>query len=140
MQVSYRADGKPETDSLDVSASHGAGLTFAVAGSGRLSCDAETALDRSEPDWAGLLGADQLAVRDLLADSDGMAVAGTRVWCALECLRKAGATSQSLAVEKVYADRWVVLSAGDARIATWPTWVDDRPDPVVFAVLAGQKG
>ncbi|HEU5471194.1 MAG TPA: type I polyketide synthase [Actinophytocola sp.] len=139
-EVRYRPDGKPETDGAAVSSSHGAGLTFAIAGSGRLGCDVEPAVNRGAEDWAGLLGPEALAVRDLIVaeSGDSASVAGTRVWCALECLRKAGATSQALTVDRVQPDGWVALSTGDSRIATWVTTINDRPDPVVFAVLSGE--
>jgi enediyne polyketide synthase len=70
---------------------------------------------------------------------ESAAVAGTRVWGALECLRKTGAPSQALTVDRVGPDGWVVLSAGDAAIATWVTTVHGRLDPVVFAVLSGEE-
>jgi enediyne polyketide synthase len=142
VEVRYRPDGKPEVDGAEVSASHGAGLTLAVAGSGRLGCDVETALPRAEQDWADLLGADLLAVRDLLSQeaAETAAVAGTRVWGALECLRKTGSTTQALTVERVHPDGWAVLSAGDAKVATWATTVNGRTEPVVFAVLVGKEG
>jgi enediyne polyketide synthase len=141
-RLRYRPHGRPEADGVTVSASHGAGLTMVVAGAGRLSCDLESVVERSVADWTDLLGAGQLAVRDLLATEAGdtTAVASTRVWSALECLRKAGATSQALALDRIHPGGWALLSAGDARIATWVTTVNDRPDPVVFAVLAGKKG
>ncbi len=138
VSVRYRPDGKPEIDGAEVSAAHGAGLTLALAGTGRIGCDVEVALTRSERDWAELLGERQLSVLSLLGDE--MSVAGTRIWAALECLRKAGATTQALTVDKIHADRWVTLSAGDAVIATWVTRIEDLPDPVVFAVLTGKEG
>jgi enediyne polyketide synthase len=61
------------------------------------------------------------------------------VWTALECVRKTGELTQSLAVHRVHQDGWAVLSAGGAKIATWATTVHDRPAPVVFAVLAGEE-
>ncbi|OZM72033.1 erythronolide synthase [Amycolatopsis antarctica] len=139
--VRYRADGKPEIGGAEVSASHTAGLTLVVAGAGALACDAETAVERTEEDWAGLLGADLLAVRDLLVADTGesVTVAGTRIWSAIECIRKTGLMTQALTVHGVHDDGWVLLSGGRARIATWATTVDDRPDPVVFAVLEGDE-
>ncbi|MDT5036993.1 MAG: enediyne polyketide synthase, partial [Micromonosporaceae bacterium] len=141
VRLRYRPDGRPEADGVTVSASHGAGLTLVVAGSGRLSCDVESVVERATVDWTDLIGADQVAVRDLLAveTGDPTAVASTRVWSALECLRKAGATAQALVVDRVQPGGWALLSAGDAHIATWVTTVNDRPDPVVFAVLAGRE-
>jgi enediyne polyketide synthase len=137
----YRSDGRPETDGATVSASHGAGLTMLVAGTGRIGCDVESVVARSGADWADLLGAEQLAVRDLLVREAGDtdAVAGTRVWSALECLRKVGATAQALVLDRVRPDGWAVLSAGHATVATWVTTLNDRPDPVVFAVLMGES-
>ncbi|APU15745.1 type I polyketide synthase [Actinoalloteichus fjordicus] len=138
--------GLPETargsagTTIEMSASHGAGLTMVVAGAGPLGCDVEPAVERSEADWAGLLGPALLAVRDLVgAEADeNRSVAGTRVWAALECARKAGSTSITLTVDRSRPDGWTVFSSGRSRIATWVTTVDDRPDPVVFAVLVGE--
>ncbi|MET8544670.1 type I polyketide synthase [Kitasatospora sp. NPDC004799] len=147
VELRHRPDGKPEIagapelDGITVSASHGPGLTLAVAGRGRLGCDVETVLERTAEDWDALLGSGQLALRDLLVSEAGCspAVAGTRVWSALECLRKSGATSQALTLDRVHPGGWVVLSAGDAAVATWVTTVNDRTEPVVFAVLVGKE-
>jgi enediyne polyketide synthase len=139
--VRYRPDGRPEIDGGTVSAAHGAGLTLVVTGEHRLACDVEVVADRDEDDWATLLGADQLGVRDLVAaDADEPAsVAATRVWSALECLRKAGVTTPALTLDRVEPEGWVVLSDGESRIATWVTTVNDVPDQVVLAVLAGEE-
>lgn len=136
----HRPDGKPEIDGAAVSAAHGAQLTFAVVGAGTLTCDVETAAHRTQEDWSGLLGKDLLAVGDLLTVEAGESptVAYTRVWTALECVRKAGGLTQVLTVERVDADGWTVLSSGRARIATWVTTITGRPEPVVFAVLHEQ--
>nr|AFV52145.1 polyketide synthase [Streptoalloteichus sp. ATCC 53650] len=138
--VRYRPDGKPEVAGAQVSAAHTGGLTFAVVGGGRLGCDAESAVERSAEDWAALLGRDQEAVRDLVAAETGepATVAATRVWSALECLRKTGATTQALTVTDVRPGGWVVLSAGNALVATWATTVAGQAGPTVFAVLVGE--
>jgi enediyne polyketide synthase len=139
--VSYRPDGKPEIDGGEVSASHGAGLTLVVAGAGQLTCDVETAVERTEGDWAGLLGPQLMEVRDQLtgATGEGAAVTATRVWAAMECVRKTGAVQQSLAIDRVHREGWVSLSAGSARVATWVTTITGRTEPVVFAVLVGRE-
>jgi enediyne polyketide synthase len=139
--VRYRPDGKPELDGVAISASHGAGVSLVVTGSGRLGCDVETVAHRSEEDWAGLLGEGLLRVRDLVMAESGenADVAGTRAWAALECLRKAGVTTRNLTVDRLHPDGWVVLSAGDAKVATWVTTLSYGPDSVVFAVLSGEE-
>jgi enediyne polyketide synthase len=139
--VRHRPDGKPEVDGATISASHGGGVSLVVTGSGRLACDVETVAGRTDQDWAGLLGDGLLGVRDLVVAESGedTDVAGTRVWSALECLQKAGVTTRTLTVDRVEADGWVVLSAGDAKVATWVTTLSYGPDSVVFAVLAGEE-
>ncbi|WP_374225698.1 SDR family NAD(P)-dependent oxidoreductase [Nocardiopsis sp. B62] len=141
VRVRHRPDGRPEVEGARVSASHGAGLTLAVTGSGRLACDVETLRERSDEDWAGLLGGGLMSVRDLVAErvQESPHLAAARLWGALECLRKAGGTGRSLTLEEVGEHGWVVLSSGDTRIATWSTTLNGNPDPVVFAVLSGEE-
>ncbi|WP_024875062.1 type I polyketide synthase [Saccharomonospora piscinae] len=141
VSVRYRPDGRPEVDGATMSASHGAGVTLAVAGDGRLGCDVEAVAQRSAADWAGLLGDALGDVRDVVAAECGedADVAGTRLWSALECLRKAGITDRTLTVYRAHEDGWVVLSAGDVRVATWKTTVNGSAAPVVFAVLSTQE-
>ncbi|TDV41028.1 SDR family NAD(P)-dependent oxidoreductase [Actinophytocola oryzae] len=136
--VRYRPDGKPELDGASISASHGAGLSLVVTGSGPIGCDVEPVAQRTEDDWTGLLGAGLIAVRDLVAAEagDDTDVAGTRIWSALECLRKTGSSTRALTVDRVDQDGWVVLSAGDTKVATWVTTVNEVAEPVVFAVLS----
>ena len=57
--VLHRGDGKPELpgEGLSVSASHGAGVTLAVGGTGRVGCDVEVVRERTVDDWQALLGA-----------------------------------------------------------------------------------
>ncbi|MFE0025270.1 SDR family NAD(P)-dependent oxidoreductase [Amycolatopsis sp. NPDC059021] len=141
VEMRYRPDGKPETDGAEVTASHTSRLTLVVAGSGQVACDIETAVERTEEDWAGLLGEELLAVGQLLAADAGepATVANTRVWSALECVRKTGDMTQALTVRRVEADGWALLASGQFRIATWATTINDRTDPVVFAVLQGEE-
>jgi enediyne polyketide synthase len=138
--VLYRGDGKPAVPGCDVaiSASHGAGVTFAVAGSTRLTCDIETVRDRSAQDWHALLGADLAALGKTVqgAAGDEPAVAATRVWGAVECIRKAGrALAQPLTFENAGPGGWVVLRSGSASIMTFATWLRGQPQGIVLAVL-----
>lgn len=139
--VRHRPDGRPEVDGGTVSASHTAGLTLVVTGSGVLACDAETVVARTPEDWSGLVGADLLAVRDVVAREvdESPDVAATRVWSALECVRKTGSSTQVLTLHSVRPGGWVLLSAGAARVATWVTRIEGRTEPVVFAVLATRE-
>jgi enediyne polyketide synthase len=135
----YRPDGRPEIDGANVTASHGAGLTLVVASAASVACDVEIVAERTDEDWSGLLGG--LALRDLVAAEtrESGQTAATRVWCALECLRKAAVTTQALTLDRVDEEGWVLLSDGDVSIATWVTTLNDVADPVVFAILSDKE-
>jgi enediyne polyketide synthase len=142
--LTHRGDGKPELlgEGVDVSASHGADLTLAVAGSGRVGCDVETVRSRSPRDWEGLLGPAQFPLAELVGREHGeeLPVAATRVWGAVECLRKTGrALPGPVTLEPGGSDGWVLLRSGQARIATFRTSVRDVPHPVVFTILTEES-
>ncbi|MEO5876360.1 MAG: type I polyketide synthase [Streptosporangiaceae bacterium] len=141
----YRPDGRPEAaGGLTISAAHGPGLTLATVLDGAantgatLGCDVEAV---AQQPWAGLLGANQ-TLAGLLATETGEEpdVAGTRVWTALECLRKAGlAWDSPLTFAPPPRPGWVVLTSGSVRIATFATLVGSSSGPVVFAILTEER-
>jgi enediyne polyketide synthase len=138
--LSHRADGKPELSSgrAAVSASHGAGVTLAVVGPERVGCDAEAVRELSQEDWRGLLDTDQFALAELIQRERGesLSVAATRVWGAVECLRKVGrAVPGAITLAQSYADGWVSLDSGHAKVATFATRLRDQADLTVFTVL-----
>ncbi|HEX6521296.1 MAG TPA: type I polyketide synthase [Streptosporangiaceae bacterium] len=138
-EVSYRPDGMPLVEDVQVTASHGAGITFAVASHRRVACDVEVAATRSDEEWADLLGPDGLALARMLSSGRGesLSVAATRVWGAIETLRKTGHATITLAdASGPEAGRWVVLSSGSDRIASFVTNLHRISDPVVFTMLA----
>lgn len=138
--VSHRGDGKPEVavDGIGVSASHGAGVTLAVTGPGRVGCDVEAVRDRTVEDWRALLGAEQFALAELIQRELGeeLSVAATRAWGAVECLRKTGRVlAGPVTLARQGPAGWVLLHSGQAKIAAFSTRLRDEPDPVVFALL-----
>ncbi|ALG15186.1 erythronolide synthase [Kibdelosporangium phytohabitans] len=143
VEVTHRPDGRPETQGAEISASHSAGLTFAVADThNRVACDVEVAVTRPADDWAPLLGPDQLALAKLVAQERGedLSVAATRVWGAVECLRKLGrARIDGLTAGPARTDQWVQFRFGDIRIATFVTALRDMADPVVFTMVTGSE-
>jgi enediyne polyketide synthase len=136
--VRYRPDGAPEVEGgTAVSASHGAGVTFAVAGTGSVACDVELAAARTDEEWAGLIGPDGLALAGLVAreQSEELSVSATRIWGAAETLRKIGHGRIELVAEPNGPAGWVALRSGSARIATFVTALRQVDDPVVFTML-----
>jgi enediyne polyketide synthase len=144
----WRADGKPvlqAAGTMAVSAAHSNGLTLAVAGPKPVACDLEPVRARSEQTWRDLLGRDRCSLAELIAREAGedFQTAATRVWTALESLKKAEAPEDvplvllSCSREK---QGCVSLAASGLRIAT--SIVQFRDDPMQFAVsvLAGSNG
>jgi enediyne polyketide synthase len=139
-RVRHRPDGKPEADNgAEVSSSHGAGVTFAVVGDRPVACDVQTVEQRTPEEWSGLLGPAHLDLARLLSSERGeqFPLAATRVWAAVECLRKSGrAVADLTAATGPGPDRWVLLRSGSALVATFPTALRGVADPVVFSMLA----
>ena len=144
--VRYRRDGKPEvTGEVSVSVSHGAGITLAVAGPGPVGCDVQAspgdvqASPGHDPgDWRLMLDEEHLALAELIGRErdEELPVSATRVWGALECLRKAGRTvAGPITLDEDRPDNWVLLRSADARIATFVTHLRDEAAPVVFTIL-----
>jgi enediyne polyketide synthase len=137
--VRHRTDGKPEVaEDVIVSASHKAGVTFAVAGTVPVGCDAELVDDRSDEDWQALLGTSHFALAELVRGERGetLSMAATRVWGAIECLSKIGHTAAGpITLAEFRADGWVLFRAGQAQIATFPARLRDETNPVVFTIL-----
>jgi len=138
VEVRYRPDGRPEVaGDREISAAHGAGLTLCVATRGVVGCDVEPVVARPEAAWRDLLGP-HAALAALLTTStaDDADTAATRVWTAIECLRKCGCSSGApLVLLPSQPDAWVVFGSGELRIATLATAVRGVAEPVVFAIL-----
>lgn len=138
--VLHRPDGKPEVPGgEEVSVAHGAGLTLATVGE-QVTCDVEPVVSRSDQDWRGLLGEDRYAFARLLVreHNEDLSLAATRVWCAAECVQKAGRpVEERLTLLEHESDGWVLFGAGDARVATYVTTVRRQEGQVVFAVRGG---
>jgi enediyne polyketide synthase len=138
--VLHRGDGKPELPGEDIaiSASHGAGVTLAVGRAGRVGCDVEVVRQRATEDWQGLLGAGPFALAELIQREQGeeFPVAATRVWSAVECLRKSGRVLPGpVTLAGAAADGWVLLESGRSKIATFRTRLQGQADAVIFAIL-----
>jgi enediyne polyketide synthase len=143
------ANGKPEIQPpgpTGVSAAHSGSLTLAVAGPKPVACDLEPVRERSQQMWRDLLGRDRCSLAELIAGEAGedFQTAATRVWTALESLKKAAAPlSEDTPLVLVSCSRekqgCVSLAASGLRIST--SIVQFRDDPTQFAVsvLAGSN-
>jgi enediyne polyketide synthase len=141
--VSWRADGKPEVQmsAVGVSAAHSNGLTLAVAGPSPVACDLEPVCARSDQVWRDLLGREHWSLAELIAVEarEDLQTAATRVWTALESLRKAEAPADGPLVLLACSQEkqgCVSLAAHGLRIATSIVHFRDDPTPFAVSVLA----
>jgi len=140
-----RPDGKPSPNGVHVSRSHAGQLTLEVTSHVPVGCDCEQVTPRRQDGWRDLLGPDGFALAELIAHSasESPDIAATRVWCAIESLKKAGARPDAglvLSSEDATASApssWITLRSGAARIATLVAPVDGAGQPFAFAILVG---
>jgi enediyne polyketide synthase len=135
--VRHRADGRPEiSEGLNVSVAHSGDLTLAVTTAGPVGCDLEAVTSRDANVWRDLLGRDGFRLAELMAGHGDFNVAATRVWCAVECLKKSGAMARApLVLAPPGQDGWVLLSCGAHTIATYCAEVCDIAVRLVIGVL-----
>jgi enediyne polyketide synthase len=140
--VHRRPDGKPEIGGdWAVSVAHADDLTLAVAvagNNGSPGCDLEPVVARTAETWRDLLGSERFTLAETIAQEAGedQDTAATRVWTALESLKKAGvAPNQPLVLKGIDENGWVRLSAGAATIATLVSQIQTRPETLALAIL-----
>jgi enediyne polyketide synthase len=144
--IQRRPDGKPGPEGAAradraVSAAHAGDLTLAVAApkpAGPVGCDLEPVTSRSGDAWRDLLGSERIQLAEVITVSAGekLDAAATRVWAAVESLKKAGATLETpLTLDEVSADGWVILVAGALRVATYVATVQGMAEPLALAIL-----
>ncbi len=151
--ILHRPDGKPEVAGGGaVSVAHSGDLVLAVTGSEPLGCDLEVVRERSETVWRDLLGAERHRLARLLAREHGedFDAAATRVWAAVESLKKAGrGPGASLTYTPLQtsgptarggAGSWVLLASGSLAIATVLLPRPETGERCVLAVLASPGG
>lgn len=141
-RLRHRGDGKPELDNgTAISISHQDPYTLAVAGERSLACDLQEVQPRCRTIWEGMLGiaATGLAERVATEAGEEFDTAATRLWAALECLRKAGRPSgEPLALERIAEDRWVLLRCGMHRVAVGTVSLPEESGPLIVGLLAAK--
>ncbi|MEV0253666.1 SDR family NAD(P)-dependent oxidoreductase [Streptomyces sp. NPDC050732] len=140
----HRPDGRPETTE-PMSATHGPGLTAAVASSRPVGCDIEAVRDRTMEQWRGLLGLSGVALAEMCgtAGDEPFATAATRVWSAREAVMKLGVTvtqPKLILDERTLGHGWLVLRHGRDLVWTYTaTLAAPTPDEVIVIAVT-EKG
>ncbi|MCP3902896.1 MAG: hypothetical protein GY715_04600, partial [Planctomycetes bacterium] len=142
--ITKRDDGRPEAGdgAGAISIAHAGDLTLTVTDEVAVGCDVEPVAPRSQEAWADLLGPERFELAALIARErvEPLDVAATRVWAALECVKKAGLMRDvPLLVGTPRHREAIVLDAGPAVIATWAKDVRGTDAAHVFAVLVTSR-
>jgi enediyne polyketide synthase len=133
-----RPDGKPVFGGHeDISAAHANDFTLAVAGVDGAACDLQAVVARTAAVWRDLLGEDKFRIAERIAREqvESVDAASTRLWTAMECMKKIGQPQQSpLVVESNTEDGWTLLRSGSIMISTCVMAVLGKESPLVAAV------
>ncbi|MGL5862523.1 MAG: SDR family NAD(P)-dependent oxidoreductase, partial [Phycicoccus sp.] len=136
--VSHRLDGRPEIPDAHISLSHGEErLSLAVVADTPVACDVTKVESRDSATWFSMLGPalSSLTVHVQERTQEPLDVAATRVWTALECLRKVGRHDEGLTVE-THDGAMVALRAGSMTVASFVAELADDAGTHAFAVGA----
>ena len=141
-EIIHRPDGKPEiaNENQYVSASHQAHLTLAVSSEQIVACDVEQVFNKTVDQHQHVINEDLQILAAMLSESaqENYEISATRIWTALECLKKAGQQIKTpIILSECHKDGWVLLNAGDNTIATYLTQLSDSDIPVIIAILVG---
>jgi enediyne polyketide synthase len=145
--LNWSSTGKPYIENtaatgLDVSIAHDDTTCLCVVGGGPVGCDWLPIQTRSREDWRGLLSDARMPLLDALVEAgDSTDVAGSRIWCAIEAVRKA---TQAGDVELTLARRRqdvVFLRAVNLPamplVFTQPAQLTCPPPRMIALVVAG---
>ncbi|WP_409239994.1 SDR family NAD(P)-dependent oxidoreductase [Streptomyces sp. PA5.6] len=140
----HRPDGRPETTE-PMSATHGPGLTAAVASSRPVGCDIEAVRERTMEQWRGLLGLSGVALAEMCSTAAGesFATAATRVWSAREAVMKLGVTvtQPKLILDgRAHDDGWLVLRHGRDLVWTFTATLAAPTPNEVIVIAVTEKG
>jgi enediyne polyketide synthase len=136
-----RPDGmRDRVNGIAVSTAYAGRLTMRIEAADSIGCDLEPVVGRSSDVWQELLGTDLAALTDLIARErhETHDASATRVWAAMESLKKAGAGPNTpLVFGGAPDDGWVTLRAGHYVVSTWIGDVEQH-DQIAIAVATGE--
>ncbi len=136
----HRPDGKPDNLSKsngNLSRSYCGDLALSVSSAQPVACDFESSLTRENGSWDKLLGDERKTLASLIsAEADEQFdESATRVWTALECLKKIGLpASNPLTLHRADNDGIVTLCSGNLIIATIRIKPDASAAPEIVSV------
>lgn len=93
VQFHKRSDGKPISLTANYQTrSHSLNQTIELEADVNIACDVEAIIYKHENDWGILLGDNRFQLIKEIQEfiKEDISISATRIWCAIECIRKAG--------------------------------------------------
>ena len=147
-EIQWLENGKPvipalEGRNMDVSLSHDDRLCICCAGIGVQGIDIAPITPRDLDQWIGLLGVESKPLLETLQkNQDNLDIAGTRLWSAMEALRKLGETERRTLSLEMENNKEILFraetGAGPVRIFTVPLRLTWGPDKMLAVVVRPQ--
>jgi enediyne polyketide synthase len=144
MQIQWTESGKPIViglldERVEVSLAHDEHVCFCVVGRGVQGCDIEPVTHRSVEDWIALLSDSRYPLIQQLESKDSVDRAGTRIWTAIEAIRKATkAKDINLAIERIEGDSILfsdVTTNSQIQVLTFPIQLTRSPERMIALVV-----
>lgn len=145
LQIKWTKSGKPVVDGVEqqkveVSLSHDECVCICVAGEAPQGCDIEPVTHRTQQDWTALLSnSRETLMQQLLNAKSSVAHAGTRIWTAVEALRKATeAKAINLVIDRIEGDSVLFVDAasnGQLKVLTFPVRLTRGLEKMVALVV-----
>jgi phosphopantetheinyl transferase len=151
LRFSWLSSGKPVVEGckggeqVQISLAHDSQFCICVAGYGIQGCDIEPITRRSENEWFRLIGNKRGDLLNclLIKDIDPLDRAGTRIWTAMESLRKAKGFELDLQISLCKSYRDTVLFFGgvdsnleEVKILTFPIKLSRGVQRMIAIVVA----
>lgn len=138
--LEWTESGKPlvkGAEEVAVSFSHDERVCMAVVGRVGQGCDIEPLTHRSTEQWRELLGMAKVPLLERLASIDNSADrAGSRLWCAVEALRKAAGMKDNGLEYDTHIGDCVVFRGGGLSVLTFPVRLLRGPERMLAVVAA----
>jgi enediyne polyketide synthase len=139
--VAWSGEGRPflrGNEEIALSCSHDAKLLICSAGPAPQGCDIEPVVHRDAQEWGLMLGREKQPLLDRLKENESLDRAATRVWCAVEALRKATDMRQhTLTYSQSMGDAVIFSGAEGIAILTFPVRLLRGPERIIAIATQG---
>ena len=134
-----RADGRPLLlkNGVNYSNSNSSGIEVVVKSELSTACDVEVVELKTDSEWCKLLGDTKFNIAKIIKSETGESIseASTRVWGAIECLRKAGNSLFDSFAFSGIENGTIYFTSGDKTIVSFKCRVISNPSESIFSIL-----